>query len=126
MESGLFLDVVVREGPSILKLLASEDEPLLIWRDALLVLDLGLDILNGVRGLNLESDGLASECLHEDLHATTKTKDQVESRLLLDVVVGQSPAILQLLAGEDEPLLIRGDSLLVLDLRLHVLDGVPM
>merc|ERR1712010_370104 len=126
MESGLFLDVVVREGPSILKLLASEDEPLLIWGNSLLVLDLGLYILNGVRGLNLESDGLASECLHEDLHATTKTEDQVKGRLLLDVVVGQSPAILQLLAGEDEPLLIRGDSLLVLDLRLHVLDGVPM
>ena len=31
-------------------------------------LDLGLDILDGVRGLHLEGDGLASQGLHEDLH----------------------------------------------------------
>ena len=36
----------------------------------LLVLDLGLDVVNGIRGLDLEGDGLASEGLHEDLHAT--------------------------------------------------------
>ena len=46
MEGGLLLDVVVGEGPSVLKLLASEDQPLLVWGDALLVLDLGLDVLN--------------------------------------------------------------------------------
>ena len=34
----------------------------------LLVLDLGLDIVDGVRGLNLEGDGLAREGLDEDLH----------------------------------------------------------
>ena len=39
----------------------------------------------------------------------------MEGGLLLDVVVGQSAAILQLLAGEDEALLIRGDALLVLN-----------
>jgi hypothetical protein len=33
--------------------------------------------------------------------ATTETEDQVESRLLLDVVVGQGATILELLAGED-------------------------
>ena len=33
-----------------------------------LVLDLGLDIVNGVGGLHLEGDGLAGEGLHEDLH----------------------------------------------------------
>jgi hypothetical protein len=38
----------------------------------------------------------------------------VEGGLLLDVVVGQGPAILELLAGEDESLLVWGDSLLVL------------
>jgi len=48
MESGLLLDVVVREGPAIFQLLASKDQPLLIRRDTLLVLDLGLDILDGV------------------------------------------------------------------------------
>ena len=39
----------------------------------------------------------------------------MEGGLLLDVVVGQSAAILQLLAGEDETLLIRGDALLILN-----------
>jgi hypothetical protein len=48
----------------------------------------------------------------------------VESRFLLDVVVGESSTILELLTGEDKSLLIRGDTLLVLDLSLDVLDGV--
>ena len=37
-------------------------------------------------------------------------EDQVKSRLLLDVVVAQCPAILKLLAGEDKALLIGGDT----------------
>ena len=39
---------------------------------------------------------------------------QVKGGLLLDVVVGQGPPVLQLLAGKDEPLLVRRDSLFVL------------
>ena len=31
-------------------------------------LDLGLDVLNGVRGLDLKGDGLPGEGLDEDLH----------------------------------------------------------
>ena len=38
MRSGFFLDVVIREGPAVLELLASEDQPLLVRGDALLVL----------------------------------------------------------------------------------------
>ena len=64
----LLLDVVVGKGPAVLELLASEDEPLLVWGDALLVLDLGLDVLNGVGRLHFEGDGLAGQRLHEDLH----------------------------------------------------------
>jgi hypothetical protein len=48
----------------------------------------------------------------------------MESRLLLDVVVGQRAAVLQLLAGEDQTLLIGRDALLVLNLLLHRLDRV--
>jgi len=59
------LNVVVRKSAAILQLLASEDQALLVRRDALLVLDLGLDIVDRVRGLNLEGDGLAREGLHE-------------------------------------------------------------
>ena len=68
MEGGLLLDVVVIEGAAILELLSSEDESLLIGRDALLVLDLGLDVLDGVRWLDVESDGLSRKGLDENLH----------------------------------------------------------
>ena len=96
----LLLDVVVRQGPSILQLLAGKDQPLLVRRNPLLVLkslfinihnllqslsgldsgyrkdpstmqpylDFGLDILDGVAGLDLESDGLPREGLDKDLH----------------------------------------------------------
>ena len=124
MKGGLLLDVVVGEGPSVLKLLASEDQPLLVRGDALLVLDLGLDVLDGVGGLDLKGDGLASEGLDEDLHTSPETEDKVEGGLLLDVVVGEGSSVLQLLASEDQPLLVWGDSLLVLDLGLHILDSV--
>jgi len=49
-------------------LLASEDEPLLVRGDALLVLDLGLDVVDRVGRLDLERDRLAGERLDEDLH----------------------------------------------------------
>ena len=68
MKSGLLLDVVVSKSTTILKLLSSEDQSLLVRRDSFLVLDLLLDILNGVRAFDLESDGLSSEGLDEDLH----------------------------------------------------------
>ena len=68
VEGALLLDVVVGEGPPILELLPSKDQPLLIRGNPLLVLDLGLDILNRVRWLDLQGDGLARQGLHEDLH----------------------------------------------------------
>merc|ERR1711935_678447 len=113
MESRLLLDVVVLEGTAIFELLASEDETLLIWGDSFLVLDLGLHGVNGVSALDLEGDGLAGERLDEDLHSSSKAKNKMESRLLLDVVVLEGTAIFELLASEDETLLIWGDSFLV-------------
>ena len=59
------LDVVVRKGATVLKLLAGEDQALLVRRNALLVLNLGLDIVDRVRGLDLKGDGLARKGLHE-------------------------------------------------------------
>ena len=59
------LDVVVAQGPPILELLAREDQALLVRRDPLLVLDLGLDIIDGVGGLDLEGDGLARQGFDE-------------------------------------------------------------
>ncbi|KFQ28375.1 hypothetical protein N332_06581, partial [Mesitornis unicolor] len=118
MQGGLLLDVVVRQGAPIFQLFASKDEPLLIRWNAFLVLDLGLDVLNGVTGFNFQGDGLARQGLHEDLHATSETQDKMQGGLLLDVVVRQGAPIFQLLASKDEPLLIRGNAFLVLDLGL--------
>merc|ERR1712108_19809 len=124
MESALLLDVVVGEGSSVLELLASEDQSLLIWGNAFLVLDLSLDVLNGVRGLDLEGDGLASQGLDEDLHTSPESEHKMEGALLLDVVVRESSSILELLASEDQSLLIWGNAFLILNLGLHVLNGV--
>ena len=77
-------------------------------------------------GLVLVMDllGLGVHLLLALLPAASQTQDQVQCGLLLDVVVGEGAAVLQLLAREDEALLVRGDALLVLDLLLHILDGV--
>jgi hypothetical protein len=154
VQGGFLLDVVVGQGTAILQLLASKDQALLVWGNTLLILDLRLDIIDGVGRLNLEGDGLASQGLDDcgelvkrnnrhrrlyewgpgrsgvreakrtDLHTTTKAEDQVESRLLLNVVVGEGTTILELLAGEDQALLVRRDALLVLNLGLDIVDGV--
>ena len=58
------------------------------------------------RGLNLEGT-----------HTTTsQTEDKMESRFLLDVVIRESSAIFELLTSEDESLLIRRDTLFILNL----------
>jgi hypothetical protein len=59
------LDVVVAEGAAVFELLAGENQALLVGRDAFLVLDLGLDIVDRVGGLDLKGDGLAREGLDE-------------------------------------------------------------
>ena len=54
---------------TILELLAREDEALLVRRDALLVLDLRLHVVDGVRSLHVQRDRLARQGLHENLHS---------------------------------------------------------
>merc|ERR1719250_527831 len=110
MKSGFFLDVVVTESSAILKLLSSKDQPLLVWWDSFLVLDLCFYIFNGVRWFNFQSNGFTSESLHKDLHSTTETQDQMKSGFLLNVVVTESSAILKLLSSKDQPLLVWWDS----------------
>merc|ERR1719278_1803818 len=58
------------------------------------------------------------------LGSSPQPQHQVEGGLLLDVVVGQSPPVLQLLPGKDQSLLIRWDSFLILDLGFYILDGI--
>merc|ERR1712083_502024 len=124
MQGGLLLDVVIREGAAILELLTGKDQPLLIWGNALLVLNFGLDVLNGVRRLNLEGDGLAGQGLDENLHSTSETEDQMQGGLLLNVVVRESSAIFKLFTSKDQSLLIWGNALLVLNFGLHIFNGV--
>ena len=85
MEGRFFLNVVVAEGTTILELFTGKNETLLVRGDAvrtrfgivgryeigrlpLLVLNFGLDIVDGVGRLHLEGDRLPREGLDEDLH----------------------------------------------------------
>jgi hypothetical protein len=72
VEVGLALDVVVGEGTAVLEALPAEDESLLVGRDALLLLDLGLHPIDGVRGLHAQGDGTTREGLDEDLRRRGK------------------------------------------------------
>jgi hypothetical protein len=67
VQRAFLLDIVVGERAAVFELLACKDQTLLVRRNALLVLDLGLDIVNAVRGLHIKGDGLAREGLDEDL-----------------------------------------------------------
>lgn len=49
MESRFLLDVVIAQSAAILKLLSGENETLLVGRDTFLVLNFGLDIVDGIR-----------------------------------------------------------------------------
>merc|ERR1719491_1047885 len=124
VERGLLLNVVVRQGTAIFQLFAGEDETLLIWWDAFFILDFGFYVIDCVAGLHIEGDGFACERLDEDLHAAAETQHQVERGLLLNVVVRQGTAILQLFASEDETLLIWRDAFFILDFGFHVIDRV--
>ena len=87
MKRRLLLNVVIRESAAILKLLASEDEALLVRGDTastlsalcpssraarknspLLILNLGLHIVDGVGRLHLKGDRLPRKGLDENLH----------------------------------------------------------
>lgn len=56
--------------------------------------------------------------------AATDPQYQVKRRVLLDGVILESVALLELLTSEDETLLIWWYTLLVMDLGLYVLDSV--
>ena len=56
-------DVVVAECASVFQLLSGKDQSLLVRGDSLLVLDLGLDVVDGVGWCDIEGDGLTREGL---------------------------------------------------------------
>ena len=94
-----------------------------------------VDSLHWKGGIALSADhflalvlsGEGSESwLNFDLTHTTasESENQMEGRLLLDVVIRKCSSILKLLTGEDESLLIWWDTLLILDFGFDVLDRV--
>merc|ERR550539_460691 len=68
MQGTFLLNIVVRQCSTIFELLSGKDQSLLIRRDAFLVLDLSLHIIDGVRWLHFKSDGFSSQSFHEYLH----------------------------------------------------------
>merc|ERR1719411_1289114 len=124
MQSRLLLNIVVRQGPAIFQLLSGEDETLLIWGNALLILDFGFDVLNGVRGFDFKGDSFTSQSLHKNLHTTSKAEHKMQSRFLLNVIVRESTAIFQLLSSEDKTLLIWGNALFILNFGLDVFNSI--
>jgi hypothetical protein len=68
MQSRFLLNVVVRESAPIFQLLSSKDETLLIRGNAFLVLNLGLDVVDRIRRLHVERNGLARQSLYKDLY----------------------------------------------------------
>ena len=71
MERRFLLDVVVAEGSAIFELFTSENQSLLVWWNTLLVLNLRLDVVDGVARLDFEGDSLTRQSLDENLHTTT-------------------------------------------------------
>ena len=57
-------------------------------------------------------------------HTAAQTKHEMQCRFLLDVVVTQRTSVLQLLASENQALLVWRNALLILNFGLHVVDRV--
>lgn len=70
MDCTILLDVVVREGSVVFKLLAGMDKSLLFTRYAFLIAYLLFHTLNRVSSLNLKGDGLPRQGLTKDHHGS--------------------------------------------------------
>jgi hypothetical protein len=97
MKGALLLDVVIRKGSPILELLPGEDETLLVGRNPgwersaadclgtkckdipLLILYLCLNVVDSIRGLDLEGDSLSGESLYENLHGYKLGENEMEN-----------------------------------------------
>ena len=67
VQGRFFLNVVIGQSAAIFELLAGKNESLLIGRDALLVLNFGLDVVDRVAGFHIQRDGFTRERLDKDL-----------------------------------------------------------
>ena len=62
--------------------------------------------------------------LHEEFHATSKPEDQMECAFSIDVIIGEGAPIIKLNTSKDESLLVRGNTFLVLNDSLELLNSV--
>ena len=67
MDSRLFADVVVAQLLVILQLLAVKDQALLVWRDAVNVLNLPFQVVDTVAGLHIQSNQISRNVFVENL-----------------------------------------------------------
>ena len=68
LQSRYLLNFVVREYSSVYLMITLQNQSLLVRWDSLLVLDFGLDVLDGVGWLDIKGDGLSCKGFDEDLH----------------------------------------------------------
>ena len=68
MKSWFFLNIIIGEGSAVFELLSSKDESLLIWGNSFFILNLSLDIFNGVSWFNIKSNSFTCKCFYENLH----------------------------------------------------------
>merc|ERR1719326_1732729 len=109
---------------AIFQLLTSKNKPLLVRWDTLLILNLGFYIVDRIGSFDVKSYRFAGECLDKDLHATPETKDKMQSGFFLDIVIRQCTAIFQLLTSKNKPLLVRWDTLLILNLGFYIVNRI--
>jgi len=78
----------------------------------------------GLLALVLDLLGSAVHLLLALLATSTEAKHEMKGGLLLDVVIRKGATVLELLAGKDQSLLVRGNALLILDFGFDIVDSV--
>ena len=68
MDRRLFLNIVICHCSIILELFAREYQTLLVSRNALFILDFGLDVGNRITRFDFDRNRLASQSFDKDLH----------------------------------------------------------
>jgi hypothetical protein len=124
MKRRLLSNVVVAESSTVLKLPSIKDQSLLVWRNALFVLNFRLHILNCIAALYINRHGLASLKPDKDLKSTYQPQRKMKRRLLSNVVVAESSTVLKLPSIKDQSLLVWRNALFVLNFRLHILNCI--
>jgi len=67
---------------------------------------------------------LGLDRFQKDLHTSSQTQHQMQGTFLLNAIICQGTAIFQLFPSKDQSLLVWWNAFLVLDLFLHLVDGI--